>query len=143
MAAGANHSIINTYRSSKNFKKVKRIILHEQFDPEEELMIGPAKHDIALVELEDPFELGEDVYPSCLLDWENSEFDDQFTLTGFGQAMPDHEQAFEYRDKERSTFIVARNRLKILYLKQKACPHDQAICMTNERDSVPYAGDSG
>lgn len=147
VSAGQNHSILNTYRSSKNFKKVKNIILHEKFDPEEELTAGPAKNDIALVELEEPFELGEDIYPSCLLDWDNDRFKDEFILAGFGRAMPDHEQEFKYRDKERSTLIVARPRLKMLYLKQRNCRfsrfYDQTICMTNARDSVPYTGDSG
>lgn len=143
VSAGLNHSILNTYRSAKNFKKVKRIILHEKFDPEDELRTGPAANDIALVELEDPFEPGDNIYPGCLLDWHNDKFEDEFVLTGFGRAMPDHEKDFEYRDKDRGTFIVARNRLKMIYLKQRECPYDQAICMTNKDDSVPYTGDSG
>lgn len=87
--------MMSAYLSEENRRKIKRIMVHPQFEQhaaeiEERLAREEnvtSYHDIALAELEEPFVLGDQILPGCLFEQEQYDFENEFIVTGFGSKL--------------------------------------------------------
>lgn len=92
VAAGAGHNMTSAYLSTEYRRKVKRLILHPEFERisteiEERLKNGEmvtCYHDISLIELKEPFTLGDQILPGVLYERQQDDFMNELIITGFG-----------------------------------------------------------
>lgn len=125
------------------YRKVKSLIQHPGYEGPDAMRKlkekkVETKNDIALVELEKPFEFSEKTHiaPGCLFEENRSVFEDDLTVAGFGL-----EELAENR------ILQIRAKMHFTHLRQTECDPPfvgirNSICASSNSSGV-YQGDSG
>lgn len=177
MFVGVNfgHNMTKAYLPETKRRKIKNFFIH----PNYEMVVGvpvpsnskrdffnlssskvqPTKHDIALVEIEEHFKLGDDIYPACLIEQDFDEFDDNFIIAGYGTEIyvPISRWAFNFSKSTKiksngiEITLFNKDELKMVFYKQSSdCSKyfinytiTDSICAVGESNSSIHFGDSG
>lgn len=84
---GLGGNMTKAYFNQTNRRKIKNIFVHPSFKFRKRTkknQIQYLPNDISIFELEQPFVLGFDIYPACLLEEDKNEFEDDFIVAGYG-----------------------------------------------------------
>lgn len=169
VGAGTPHNLTRAYLSEANRRKIDRVHLYpgfeeiqEEYDErmKEELVV--LFHDIALVELNKPFPLGDpgpdhlSILPGCLFERMQDDFDnDQFIVTGFGNRDPSSDRTpskiFEIENR-KIKIVKSGDDLQMIRMTQSdVCDREMKVtnktfvlCLSDKRNrSYTHIGDSG
>lgn len=128
MAAGKSHNLSIAYLDDKNIRNIKNAILHPQFSFEHFTKKKFLAHDIALAELEHPFEFGDDIYPACLNEHHKDKFENaDLFASGFGRT----ELVTRLVPKFPNFQINAIDKLNVFYVKQVSSCSKQFVNFTS------------
>ena len=161
VAAGASHNLTKAYLSEANRRKIRRIHLHPIFeensaeiDEKQQDEDVAVYHDIALLELEKPFVLGDEIQAGCLYERRQDDFENEFIATGFGarDLFNATQTKTIQKENKRIEITVTSDDLQIAKMRQshvcakrvKEFDKSFLICMRDPQNRTAiHIGDSG